>query len=346
MQRKARSGRFARQGNGTLPVDTTVNEFLQHWLSLAKSNVRPSTWEHYGLCVRRMAPLLGKIRLTSLSPSQIRLMEDTLLNEKGLAGRTVRHCHAVLHNALNEAVRQNLLDRNPTSDVTAPRVVRKELRTLSRDQVKQLLSVSEGGRWHALWGLLVTTGMRLGEACALRWNDVDFMRGVATVQRSVQRQKGKGLLFVEPKTTGSRRAIRLPQGTVDMLKAHWDVVEHIRGSAGEPWREQSLIFPALTGGPLDPSRVNTALHNDLHRAGLPRLRVHDLRHTAATLLLEEGTHPKVVQDLLGHSTIAMTLDLYSHVTPRLQEEATARMQELLFDARHSAKSRRQQKRKH
>jgi integrase len=208
------------------------------------------------------------------------------------------------------------------------------------------LSVSEGGRWHALWGLLVTTGMRLGEACALRWNDVDFVRGVATVQRSVQRQKGKGLLFVEPKTAGSRRAIRLPQGTRDMLEAHWDVVEHIRGSAGEPWREHSLIFPALTGGPLDPSRVNTALHNDLHKAGLPRLRVHNLRHTAATLLLEEGTHPKVVQDLLGHSTIAMTLDLYSHVTPRLQEEATARMQEMLFDGRHTAKSRRQQKRKH
>jgi integrase len=292
-----------------------------------------------------MTPLLGKNRLTSLSASQIRIMEHSLLNEKGLASRTVRHCHAVLHNALNEAVRQDLLDRNPTSDVTAPRIVRKELCTLSRDQVKQLLSVSEGGRWHALWGLLVTTGMRLGEACALRWNDVDFVRGVATVQRSVQRQRGKGLLFVEPKTAGSRRAIRLPQGTMDMLKAHWDVVEHIRGSAGEPWREHSLIFPALTGGPLDPSRVNTALHNDLHRAGLPRLRVHDLRHTAATLLLEEGTHPKVVQDLLGHSTIAMTLDLYSHVTPRLQEEATARMQELLFDARSTTKSRRQQNRK-
>jgi len=272
-------------------------------------------------------------------------MEDSLLNEKRLASRTVRHCHAVLHNALNEAVRQGLLDRNPSSDVTAPRIVRKELHTLSRGQVKQLLSVSEGGRWHALWGLLVTTDLRLGEACALRWSDVDFVRGVATVQRSVQRQKGKGLMYVEPKTAGSRRAIRLPQGTVDMLKAHWDIVEHIRGSAGEPWREHSLIFPALTGGPLDPSRVNTALHNDLHRAGLPRLRVHDLRHMAATLLLEEGTHPKVVQDLLGHSTIAMTLDLYSHVTPRLQEEATARMQELLFDTRSTTKSRRQQKRK-
>jgi integrase len=271
-------------------------------------------------------------------------MEASLLNEKRLASRTVRHCHAVLHNALNEAVKQGLLLRNPTNDVTAPRVVRKELHTLARQQVKQLLVVSEGGRWHALWALLVTSGMRLGEASALRWSDVDFVRGVATIQRSVQRQKGEGLVFVEPKTAGSRRAIRLPQGIVELLKRHWDIVEHIRAAAGDGWRENGLMFPTLTGGPLDPSRVNAALHNDLHKAGLPRLRVHDLRHTAATLLLEEGTHPKVVQDLLGHSTIAMTLDLYSHVTPRLHEEATARMQQLFFDSEPTTRPKKQRKR--
>jgi integrase len=215
--------------------------------------------------------------------------------------------------------------------VTAPRIVRKELCTLSRHQVKQLFAISKGTRWHALWALLIATGMRLGEATALRWQGIDFARGVATIQRSLQRRHAFGLVFAEPKTASSRRAVLLPNGVIANLHEHRNIIATMEAGARGGWNDCDLVFPPQTGGPVDQARVNTALHKHLHKAGLPRLRVHDLRHSTATLLLEEGTHPKIVQDLLGHSTIAMTLDLYTHVTPRLQDEATAKLQEMLFD---------------
>jgi integrase len=247
--------------------------------------------------------------------------------------------------ALNQAVVLRLLQRNPAKDLAAPRVARREMRTLSRDEVRRLLSSSAGSRWHALWAILVTTGLRLGEATALRWSDLDLSKGTATIQRSVQRQKGVGMVFVEPKTQGSRRTVQLPPGAVATLKEHRPLVLQERLAAGAFWNDLDLVFPSLLGGPIDPARVNESLHTALHKANLPRLRVHDLRHTAATLLLEEGAHPKVVQDLLGHSTIAMTLDLYSHVTPRLQQQAVSKMQGLVFDDLPPAQSNRRSARR-
>ena len=210
----------------------TVQMYLEQWLSVvAKSNVRPSTWGHYDLCVRRMVPLIGKVRLEALTANNVRALEGTLSTSKKLSARTVRHCHAVLHHALNEAVKQGVIARNPTRDVTAPRVVREELCTLSRYQVKQLFAISKGTRWHAVWALLIATGMRLGEATALRWQDIDFARGVATIQRSLQRQRAIGLVFGEPKTTGSRRAVLLPKGVIANLHEHRNIIERMEAGA-------------------------------------------------------------------------------------------------------------------
>jgi integrase len=332
LQKEAQAGQFKSSPTTTLRLHT-VHEFLAHWLnSIVKPTVRPKTWDHYDLCVRRVLPCIGKVKLTALSANDIRAMEAYLQENKGLANRTVRHCHSVLHMALKQAVTLGLLERNPAKDLAAPRAVRREMRTLSRDEVRRLLASSAGSRWHALWAILVATGLRLGEATALRWSDLDLGKGTATIQRSVQRQKGVGMVFVEPKTQGSRRTVQLPPGAIAILKEHCPIVLQERLSAGALWNDLDLVFPSLIGGPIDPARVNESLHTALHKASLPRLRVHDLRHTAATLLLEEGAHPKVVQDLLGHSTIAMTLDLYSHVTPRLQQEAVSKMQGLVFDA--------------
>ena len=205
LQREAQTGAFSSRSRQGMSHAITVQAYLEQWLSVvAKSNVRPSTWDHYDLCVRRMVPLIGKIKLGALTANNIRAMEGALSTCNKLSARTVRHCHAVLHNALNEAVKQGVIARNPTRDVTAPRIVRKELCTLSRHQVKQLFAISKDTRWHALWALLIATGMRLGEATALRWQDIDFARGVTTIQRSLQRRRAIGLVFAEPKTAGSR----------------------------------------------------------------------------------------------------------------------------------------------
>ncbi len=334
LQLKREAGLFAPAVSvAALKLDT-MEAFLEYWLqAVMKRSVRPNTWEHYALCVRRMLPYLGKVKVEALNAGHIRAMEARMLDEDRYAARTVRHCHAVLHNAMNEAVVSGLVARNPVGDLSPPRVERHEMHTLGREEVQRLLKIANGTRWHALWTVLVTTGLRLGEATALRWSDLDLSKGSAVIQRSVQRQRQRGMVFTEPKTRSSRRTVLLPPGAVTVLAEHRPIVEEQRDAAGSLWQDFDLVFPSLTGAPLDPARVNQALHTDLHKAGLPRIRVHDLRHTAATLLLEEGTHPKIVQDLLGHSSIALTLDLYSHVTPRLQDEAVLRMQDMLFEAK-------------
>ncbi|HEY1391522.1 MAG TPA: tyrosine-type recombinase/integrase [Ktedonobacterales bacterium] len=309
----------------------TVETFLRYWLDeFILHSIRPKTWDHYDLCIRRMVPYIGKRKLAALSPADIRAMW-TRMQSKGASIRTVRHCHSVLHNALQLAVKWRYLSYNPVDGVSAPRAERAEMKTLSAEEVHRLFAATIGDRWHALWVVLATTGLRLDEVTALRWSDLDFSKSTAVIQRSLQRQRGKGLVFVEPKSQSSRRTVQLPVGAVAVLQEHRPILLRQRLTAGDQWRDYDLVFPSLLGGPIDPGTVNSALHTALHLAGLPRIRVHDLRHRAATLLLEQGTHPKIVQDLLGHSSIAITLDIYSHVTPRLHKEAAMTMQNILFE---------------
>jgi integrase len=322
------------QAGVVIPRDApkTVEDFLRYWLDdFVLHSVRPKSWDHYDLCVRRMVPYIGKLKLSALSSANIRSMW-TRMQSKGLANRTIRHCHSVLHNAFQLAVKWRYMSHNPVDGVTAPRAERREMRTLSADEVHKLFEVTKGDRWHALWVVLATTGLRLGEVTALRWSDLDLVKGTAVIQRGLQRQRGKGLVFVEPKSQSSRRTVQLPSGAVAILEEHRSMLLRQRLAASDLWQDRDLVFPSLLGGPVDPGTVNAALHTALHLAGLPRLHVHDLRHTAATLLLEQGTHPKIVQDLLGHSSIAITLDTYSHVTPRMHKEAALAMQDMLFDA--------------
>src|SRR5262249_21620461 len=205
-----------------------------------------------------------------------------------------------------------------------------EMLTLSSAQVRTLLDVTSEDRWHALWVVLVTTGLRLGEVTGLRWSDLNLQNGRVIVRRNLQRQRGKGLVLKEPKSDESVRSVHLAPPAVSALRDHRQWWLKQRLSVGDAWQDLDLVFPSLTGGPVDPARVNQAFHMALHKASLPCVRPHDLRHTAATLLLEAGVHPKVVQEMLGHSRIRLTLDTYSHVTPRMHQEAASAMQEVLF----------------
>jgi integrase len=322
-QRQAEAGR--------LPIgrDVQVATYLERWLTDAvRHSVRPKTFENYELCVRRLLPLIGRARLRTLSPEQIQFALGKLL-DSGMAPRTVRQVHMVLRRALKQGVLWRLLVTNPSDAVSAPRPDRKEMRTLTEDEVRHLLTVARGMRDYGLWVFLVTTGLRLGEALALRWSDLDLKEGRATIRRAVQRQRGAGLVFVEPKSARSRRTVPIPHETIEVLEEQRRSNDRDRRKAGELWQESELVFPTPVGRPRDTAYRSISFHAALDRAGLPRMRLHDLRHTAATHLLTKQIHPKVVQDLLGHSTIAITLDTYSHVMPALAKEASSHMSGLV-----------------
>src|SRR5260370_2134292 len=309
--------------------DQTVAQYLERWLTDAVvHSVRPKTYVNYELCVRRLMPHVGRRRLRVLAPEHIQHALGKLL-DGGWSARTVRQVHMVLRCALKQAVLWRLVASNPSDAVKPPRAERKEMRTLTEDEVHRLLAATSGTRHHSLWIFLVTTGVRLGEALAIRWADIDLNEGRVTIRRALQRQRGAGLVFVEPKSSRGRRTVSLPPETLEVLAQQRRDLDRERVEAGERWQENDLVFPSPVGRPRDMTYLSYTFHRGLERAGLPRLRIHDLRHTAATHLLNKHVHPKVVQELLGHSTIAITLDTYSHVLPALVKEASGHMSSLV-----------------
>jgi integrase len=323
--------RAAHEGVLVPAPNMTVREYLEGWLErVVASSVRPKTYEAARLNVRRIVRVIGGLKLQGLSPASVQSAYGALLRE-GLSKRSVEQSHEVLHRALRQAVQWGLTGRNPADAVSVPRPGRHEMKTLSEEEVRRLFEAAKGDRWQCLWVLLATTGLRIGEALGLRWDDVDLERGRLEVRRALQRQTGRGLVFVEPKSARSRRGVHLAPAVVTRLREHHARQAEERRFAGENWTDQGLVFTTLRGGPVEHSTVTYAFGRALSNAGLERIRIHDLRHTAATLLLKRQVHPKVVQELLGHSSISLTLDTYSHVVPSLHAEVAGHMQ-ALFDA--------------
>jgi integrase len=307
----------------------TVGQFLDDWLeNTARHTIRPTTFDGYSdLVHHHLVPILGRIPLAKLAPQQIAACYGDLL-AKGLAPRTVQYAHAVLHRALEQAVRWNLVARNPTDAVDAPRPQRKEITVLTADQAQIFLNAAKEDRLHALYVLALLTGMRQGEMLGLRWHDVDFAAGSLSVRRTLVRTS-QGWSWSEPKTAKGRRTIALPALAVEALRQHRIRQLEERLRSGVLWEDLDLVFPNHTGKPLERQNVvKRSFRPLLVRAGLPAIRFHDLRHSAATLLLSLGEHPKVVQERLGHSTIGVTMDTYSHVLPDMQRKAASRLDAL------------------
>lgn len=248
------------------------------------------------------------------------------MQEQGLSARSVQIAHGVLGRALRRAMQQGVIAVNPAGLVRSPRTSKREMLALTRQQVHTLFESTEGDPLAALYTLLVTSGLRIGEALALRWSNVD-LEGAHTlsVTRTVQRITGHGLVVGEPKSSASRRTVHLLDVALVDLWAHRNRQRLNRLVMGPEWQENDLVFPSVIGTFLDPTNVHHRFERALKKAGLPALRLHDLRHTAATLALEEGIHPKIVQEMLGHSTYTLTMNTYSHVTPALHKEAMAVM---------------------
>ncbi|HWF57112.1 MAG TPA: site-specific integrase [Candidatus Dormibacteraeota bacterium] len=324
-----------------LPVPTdrlTVAEYLDDWLTGASRALRPSTAATYERHIRlHILPTLGRLPIARLRPEQLDRLYAALL-AKGLSRTSVQHIHAILRRSLSQATRRGVIARNPTDLVDPPGRDHPEMQVLSVDQARALLATARTGRYaelEALYVLALTTGMRRGELLALRWADVDVVKRTLTVTGTLQRVKhSDGTSTLErarPKTKTSMRQIPLTAAAVDALKRHAQRQGQQRAVAGSEWTDTGLAFTNERGGAVEPRNLlSRSFAPLLSEAGIPHVRFHDLRHTAATLMAAQGVHTKVVSEMLGHASVGITLDLYSHVTPSMAQQAVTAM-ENLFD---------------
>src|SRR3989440_8023743 len=325
------------QQQGTLVTgpQQQVGQFLIHWLEdVHKQSIRARTYERYEEIVRlHLVPGIGYHQLQKLLPQHLQSFYAKKL-EEGLSATTVISFHNVLHKALETAVRWNLIARNPCDLVSPPRRKRFEIRPLSLPQIQQFLAAARGHRQEALFILALATGMRRGELLALKWQGLDLEQGALQVRRILTRipskLPGRGYEEAEPKTDKGRRSIALPSFAAEALRGHRLRQTEAKLKAGPDWQDHDYVFCTSIGTHLNPTRdVLDALKSLLGKAGLPDIRFHDLRHSSATMLLGMKVHPKIVQEILGHSQIAITMDIYSHVLPTMQEEAMHKIDEAL-----------------
>jgi integrase len=308
----------------------TVGEHLERWLmGSVKGAVRQGTFQRYEQLVRlHIAPALGRLKLKALTPVRVQGLYQNRL-DSGLSPATVQKIHVVLHRALEQAVVWSLVQRNAADAVEAPRPTPKEIQPLDSQQVKALLEATQGNPLEALYALAVSTGLRQGELLALRWDDVDLEGGLVRVRRTLLRNRGH-LLVGEPKTKKSRRTVRLTGTTIAALRAHLARQVDWMERLGDLYEDNGLVFTTERGTLINPTNLRKRSFIPLlQRAGLAQIRFHDLRHTCATLLLSANVNPKIVSEMLGHATIAITLDTYSHVLPTMQEGAIQALEEVL-----------------
>jgi integrase len=303
----------------------TLDGFLERWLEdTARPTIRVATHASYkGIIDNHISPKIGGIRLDRVTPAHVQGLYAALERE-GASVYVRRLCHAVLRRSLKQAVKWGMVPRNVCDAVDPPRIAKRDIQPLSGEQVAKLFSAAEGDRLEALYVAAVATGLRLGELFGLQWKDVDLDGGAITVRYTLSEVNGK-LTLAEPKTAKSRRRVELPGIAVDAL------CDHRKRMLAEG-RIGGHVFCNQSGGPLRRSHFHAQQFKPLlTAAGLPSIRFHDLRHTAATLLLAEGIHPKIVQERLGHSQISITLDTYSHVLPTMQRDAANKL-ETMFRA--------------
>lgn len=306
----------------------TLQEYLMEWLKAVEPNVRVSTADRYRrIVMNNLVPDLGAIPLGKLTPIHVQQFHSRC-QASGLSNSTIALYHGVLHKALEQAVKWQMLGRNVCHAVESPKRVSPEMKTWDLSQVRWFLDATSFDTLAALWRLAVSTGMRRGELLALRWGDVDVDRGELSVRRTITRGQN-GLTTGEPKTAKGKRSISLPASCVTALKKHRISQTRVRLNLGPVWQDNDLVFERGNGDVLHPNIVSSRFRKLCEQTELPKIRFHDLRHTAATLMLANGEHPKIVQERLGHSDISMTLNLYSHVLPSMQRDAADRIEAML-----------------
>ena len=312
----------------------TIGQWLEVWFNdYAMLKVRPSSYQTYrGYLDHHIKPYIGGIPLTKLSSLDLQRLYKRLLSDgrvdrveskkqpKGLSAKTVRNIHQIISSALKLAVEQKLIARNPAEGCALPKVERKEMQTLPVEQLTSFLREAKESGVYEMYYIDLVTGLRRGELLGLKWEDVDLERGDLRVKRQLARINGE-IVEAPLKTKNAYRTLPLAADAIGILKAQKKKV------GNSPW-----VFPSPTGGPLSPDCVNNMLHRVLKRAGLPSIRFHDIRHTFATLALQNGVDIKTVSGMLGHFSAGFTLDTYAHVTTSAKREAANTMSGVLSGA--------------
>ena len=317
------------QGSYVKPNKITLGELLRQWLrDYACMNTTDRTQESYTSIVERhLIPALGRVLLIELQAQNIqgyyakKLLEGRADGKGGLSGRSVVYHHRILSKALDYAVKMGLVVRNMAKVVKPPRVARVTMQTLSPEEVSQFLEVARETDYYVYFATLLYTGLRRGELIALRWRNLDLGSGKLSVVETAYRLGNGEYRIKEPKTPQSRRTVILPASLVELFRVYRFDQELLRIQLGIGLEADDFVFIRPDGSPINPNAITLAFRRIIKRAGLKRIRIHDLRHTHATLMLKAGIHAKVVSERLGHANIGITLDIYSHVLPGLQEAA-------------------------
>jgi len=312
------------QQRGTLVTapNETLKDFLTRWLEevCTPPNKRVSTYVKYKKTLEAyIIPAIGRIPLQKLEPLQVKRLCNNQL-KRGLSPKMVIEIHGLLHKALDDAVKWGLVGRNVCDLVERPRLEEKEKPLLTKEQSLVLLESVKQHRLGVILLVVITTGMRRGELLALRWSDVDLEKGTLLVNKTVDYIPHYGYVENGAKTKAGKRTIGLAAFVVEILKAHKKKQQELKAKVGTKWVEKNLVFSGLTGDYFSPNYLLRLFKKVLADAGLPHMRFHDLRHSAATILLAMGIHPKVVQELLGHSSFLITMNLYGHVFPSMLDE--------------------------
>jgi integrase len=321
------------------PSRQTLGEFLREWLdALPTRALRPNTEHGYRQTITKhvLNRDVASVQLQRLSPEHLNRLYGDLTSAK-LSARSVRYVHMILRQALRDAERWGRIVKNPANLATPPaasaaaRDAQQARAAWSAQEVRTFLASVEEDRLRTLWLLLLTTGLRRGEALGLRWRDVDLVVRSLSVAQTLT-DVGAELVFSSPKTTKGSRSVALDETTVEALKAHRRRQAQEQLVYGPDYEDSGLVFRNEDGSPISPNALSNHWKHVVKAAKVPKLRLHDLRHTHATLALAANVHPKVVSERLGHSTISITLDTYSHAIPAMQEEAAERVASLVFGA--------------
>jgi integrase len=298
---------------------------LQYWLhDVAARRLRPSTIAGYEIVIRvHLTPDLGKKQLTRLSPPDVRQLLARK-RQDGLSVRMVQYIHAVLRNALQNAVREELIGRNVAKLVQVETPDYEVGKGLTIAESQRLLQAVQNTRWHPLYVLALLLGLRRGELLGLRWTDVDLDNETLTVRQNLVRAGGE-LRIQAPKTRRSRRTLPLPPQVVSALRRQRVIQATERLAAGSSWADNGLVFTTSLGTPMEPRNLTRHFYSVRDRAGLPEVRLHDLRHTCLTLLLNLGTSPHIAQAIAGHSHVDVTMMIYAHSDMAEQTEALRRL---------------------